>query len=175
MPFERQKCVVDTNVLSDFYQCECLKLIWDLYPQGVWIDPYVSEELKVRYMLDVQHELQQLGLFYNFTNNYEPEHYLEMAEIKSRRRALKTADISCIVNAKMNDATCLSADNAVYKTCTERGLKAARHGGILEECVRRELITRGKAREYFLAFLDRGLTMKPSVRDELLAIFTDGR
>lgn len=55
MPFQCPRCVIDTNVLSDFYECGCLPLIWQLFPGGVWIDPYVCEELKVKYQLDVQH------------------------------------------------------------------------------------------------------------------------
>lgn len=125
MPFECPRCVIDTNVLSDFYEGGCLGLIWQVYPGGVWIDPYVCEELKAKYNLNVQEELARLQLPYNFTNDYEPEHYVEMAEIKTRRRALKYADISCVVNARIHEATCLSADNAVYKTCGERGVKAA--------------------------------------------------
>jgi len=98
MPFECRKCVIDTNVISDFYECSCLPLIWQLFPEGVWIDPYVSEELKAKYQLDIHQALNKLQLAYNFTNDYEPEHISEMGEIKTRRRALKFADISCIVN-----------------------------------------------------------------------------
>ncbi|MFJ1217509.1 hypothetical protein ACVSUH_21135 [Yersinia enterocolitica] len=106
MPFECPRCVIDTNVLSDFYEGGCLSLIWQVYPGGVWIDPYVCEELKANYALNVQKELARLQLQYNFTNDYEPEHFVEMAEIKARRRALKYADISCVVNARIHDATC---------------------------------------------------------------------
>jgi len=172
MPFECPRCVIDTNVLSDFYECECIQLIWSLFPGGVWIDPYVCEELKAKYDLDVQQELARLQLPYNFTNDFEPEHYAEMQEIKARRRALKHADISCVINARVNQATCLSADNAVYKTCQERQVRVARHGGILLEAVKREMITKTQALEFFQAFLDRGLTMKPSVREALLVQFS---
>lgn len=171
MPFECRRCVIDTNVLSDFFECGCLNLIWQIFPEGVWIDPYVCEELKAKYNLDVQSELNRLQLQYNFTNDYEPEHFAEMAEIKTRRRALKYADISCVVNARIHDATCLSADNAVFKTCDERGVKAARHGGILQEAVTRQFITKAQAREYFQFFLDNGLTMKLSIREQILASF----
>ncbi|RLM12853.1 PIN domain-containing protein [Gibbsiella quercinecans] len=172
MPFECPRCVVDTNVLSDFYESDCLPLIWQIFPGGVWIDPYVCEELKAKYELDVQQELARLQLPYNFTNDYEPEHLVEMAEIKTRRRALKYADISCVVNARIHEATCLSADNAVYKTCGERGVKAARHGGILQEAVRRSMLTKHQALAYFQRFLDSGLTMKPSIREQLIVSFT---
>ncbi len=172
MPFSCPRCVIDTNVLSDFYECDCIQLIWDLFPGGVWIDPYVSEELKVKFELDVQAELTARQLPYNFTNDYEPEHYAEMAEIKARRRALKHADISCILNAGLNDATCLSADNAVFKTCQERNVRVTRHGGILVEAIARGLVTKAEALAFFLAFLERGLTMKPSVREALIAQFT---
>lgn len=171
MPFECPRGVIDTNVLSDFYEGGCLGLIWQVYPGGVWIDPYVCEELKVKYNLDVQEELARLNLPYNFTNDYEPEHYVEMAEIKIRRRALKYADISCVVNARIHEATCLSADNAVYKTCGERGVKAARHGGLLQEAVRRGLLNKQQALTHFQFFLDRGLTMRPSIREQILASF----
>ena len=171
MPFECPRCVIDTNVLSDFYEGKCLDLIWQIYPGGVWIDPYVCEELKAKYNLDVQEQLTRLQLPYNFTNDYEPEHFIEMAEIKNRRRALMYADISCVVNARIHDATCLSADNAVYKTCAERGVKAARHGGLLQEAVHRRLIHKQQALMHFQFFLDRGLTMKSSVREQILASF----
>ncbi|MCV5289787.1 hypothetical protein OFB97_31100, partial [Escherichia coli] len=75
------------------------------------------------------------------------------------------------VNARIHDATCLSADNAVYKTCAERGVKAARHGGLLQEAVRRRLIHKQQALMHFQFFLDRGLTMKSSVREQILASF----
>lgn len=172
MPFECPRCVIDTNVLSDFYECGCIQLIWDLFPGGVWIDPYVCEELKVKFALDVQQELARLQLPYNFTNDYEPEHYAEMQEIKTRRRALKHADISCILNARLNDATCLSADNAVFKTCQERNVRVSRHGGVLLEAVNRGMITKAEALAFFLAFLERGLTMRPSIREELIAQFS---
>lgn len=172
MPFECPRCVIDTNVLSDFFECGCLALIWQIFPGGVWIDPYVCEELKAKYNLDVQNELGRLQLQYNFTNDYEPEHFAEMAEIKIRRRALKYADISCVINARIHDATCLSADNAVFKTCGERGVRAARHGGLLQEAVRRQLITKQEANAHFQLFLERGLTMKPSIREQILAEFT---
>lgn len=139
MPFECPRCVIDTNVLSDFYEGKCLDLIWQIYPGGVWIDPYVCEELKAKYNLDVQEQLTRLQLPYNFTNDYEPEHFIEMAEIKNRRRALKYADISCVVNARIHDATCLSADNAVYKTCAERGVS----------CPPRRATSRGCAQETY--------------------------
>lgn len=171
MPFECPRCVIDTNVLSDFFESGCLEVIWKIFPGGVWIDPYVCEELKAKYDLDVQQELMRLNLQYNFTNDYEPENLVEMAEIKTRRRALKYADISCVVNARIHDATCLSADNAVYKTCGERGVKAARHGGILQEAVRRQLLTRQEALAIFLLFLERGLTMKSSVREQIITSF----
>lgn len=171
MPFECPRCVIDTNVLSDFFECGCLPLIWQMYPGGVWIDPYVSEELKAKYNLDVQSELGRLQLEYSFTNDYEPDHFVEMAEIKSRKAALKTADIACIMNAKIHDATCLSADMAVYRTCSDRGVKAARHGGILQEAVKRNLISKADASTFFSLFLDRGLMMKPSIRDEIMASF----
>lgn len=172
MPFQCPRCVIDTNVLSDFYGCDCLALIWQLFPGGVWIDPYVCEELKVKYQLDVQQTLARLQLPYVFTNDYEPEHYAEMQEIKVRRRALKHADISCVLQARLQDATCLSADNAVFKTCQERGIRVARHGGILEEAINRHMLSKAQARHFFQAFLDRGLTMKPSIRDALLAKFS---
>lgn len=169
MPFNCPRCVIDTNVLSDFYEYRCLPIIWSLFPGGVWIDPYVSEELRVKYELDVHQALTGLQLQYNFTNDYDADHYTEMLEIKTRRQALKHADISCILNAGMHDATCLSADNAVYKTCVERDIKVARHGGILKEAVSRQLITKPEALAYFMGFLDRGLTMKPSVREQIIA------
>ena len=172
MPFECPRCVIVTNVLSDFYEGGCLGLIWQIYPGGVWIDPYVCEELKAKYNLNVQEELARLQLAYNFTNDYEPEHLVEMAEIKTRRRALKYADISCVVNASIHDATCLSADNAVYKTCEERGVKAARHGGLLQEAVRRGIIDKQQALTYFQFFLDNGLTMKATVRQQVIASFS---
>ena len=172
MPFQCPRCVIDTNVLSDFYECGCLPLIWQLFPGGVWSDPYVSEELKVKYQLDVQHALAHLQLPYTFTNDYEPEHYAEMQEIKERRRALKHADISCVIQARLQQATCLSADNAVYKTCQERGIKVSRHGGILEEAVKRDMISKAQALRFFQGFLDRGLTMKPSIRAALFEKFS---
>lgn len=172
MPFECTRCVIDTNVLSDFYEGGCLLLIWKIYPDGVWIDPYVCEELKSKYALNVQEELSRLRLQYNFTNDYEPEHFIEMAEIKTRRRALKYADISCIVNARIHDATCLSADNAVYKTCVERGVKAARHGGLLQEAVHRGFVSKHQVLTHFNFFLERGLTMKPSIREQTITSFS---
>lgn len=171
MPFNCSRCVVDTNVLSDFFECRCLNLIWNIFPDGVWIDPYVCEELKTKYDLNVQKELNRLRLPYRFTNDYDPGHFVEMAEIKTRKRALKYADISCIINARLHHATCLSADNAVFKTCVERGVKAARHGGILQEAVRRDLLTKPQALGHFECFLSRGLTMKTSVREQLMGEF----
>lgn len=172
MPFSCPRCVVDTNVMSDFYQCNCLELIWSLYPGGVWIDPYVSEELKTQFGLNVQLTLEALQLPYQFTSNYDEVQLLEMVEIKKRRRALKFADISCIVNAKINDAVCLSADKAVVKTCAERGVKVARHGGLLEESLKRDYITKPQALTFLSGFLSQGLTMPPSLRDELLNKFS---
>lgn len=169
MPFECPRCVIDTNVLSDFFECGCLHLIWRIFPGGVWIDPYVCEELKAKYDLDVQQELGRLNLQYFFTNDYDAEHFAEMGEIKARKAALKTADIACIMNAKIHGATCLSADMAVYKTCADRGVKVARHGGILLEAVRRQMLTNDEARGYFEFFIERGLMMKPSIRDEIIA------
>ncbi|WP_233592973.1 hypothetical protein [Candidatus Pantoea deserta] len=139
-------------MLADFHECGCLALIWQLFPGGVWIDPYVCEELKAKYSLDVQHALAHLQLPYTFTNDYEPQHYAEMQEIKTRRRALKHADISCVIQARLQQATCLSADNAVCKTCQERGIKVSQHGGILEEAVNRNLISKAQARLFFRPF-----------------------
>lgn len=152
MPFQCPRCVIDTNVLADFHECGCLALIWPLFPGGVWINPYVCEELKAKYSLDVQHALAHLQLPYTFTNDYEPQHYAVMQEIKTRRRALKHADISCVIQARLQQATCLSADNAVCKTCQERGIKVSRHGGILEEAVNRNLISKAQARLFFRPF-----------------------
>ena len=172
MPFTCPRCVIDTNVMSDFFEGQCVRLIWRLFPDGVWIDPYVCEEFKAKYGLEVQRELEKHGLQYRFTADYLPEQLAEMAEIKARRMALKYADISCIVNARVNNATCLSADNAVYKTCLERGVKAARHGGILQEAVRRQHLTKVQALAYFHTFLARGLTMKSAVREEIINSFS---
>lgn len=51
-------------------------------PGWCGLTPYVCEELKAKYNLDVQEQLTRLQLPYNFTNDYEPEHFIEMAEIK---------------------------------------------------------------------------------------------
>lgn len=173
MPFQGDRCVVDTNVLSDFFSSGCLGLLWQLFPGGVWIDPYVSEEAKVKFGLDVHMELSQLNLAYNFTNNYDENYYVEMGEIKARKQALKHADICCVINAKIHNATCLSADRAVVKTCEERGLKYARHGGILIELVSRNLITKAEALAYFNNFLSNGLIMRESIRDDIISQLSD--
>ncbi|MCG3101492.1 hypothetical protein MAQ58_18825 [Enterobacter sp. DRP3] len=164
--------MLDTNIISDFHEARCLHLLWQLYPGGVWIDPHVSEELRRKFGLDVHQTLAELQLDYNFTNDYAPELLAEMLEIKQRRRALKFADISCIINARLNDAVCLSADNAVYKLCQERNVLVARHGGLLAECVRRELITKAEALEHLTTFLNAGLTMPDEVRDNFFMQFS---
>lgn len=173
MPFTCPRACADTNVLCDFYLAGCIEIIWHLYPDGVWIDPYVHEELKVKYNLDVYHALQVKGLEYISTKNYSAEQLMQMAEIKTRKRALKFADISCIVNSGIHDAVCLSADNAVVSICIERNIKVARHCGILEEAIRREIITKNIAYVHLIKFLDNGLTLPPKVRGEYLGKFSE--
>lgn len=72
MPFQCPRCVIDTNVLSDFHECGCLALIWQLFPGGVWIDPYVCEELKSKYQLDVQHALALFQTFLDLGLTMKP-------------------------------------------------------------------------------------------------------
>jgi hypothetical protein len=172
MPFNCDRCVVDTNVLSDFYEADCLEIIWDLFTGGVWVDPYVCEELKRRFGIDVALCLQQKNLAYHYTNNLTEESYIEMAEIKARKNALKTADILCIIYSKLNDATCLSADGAVVRICVERDVKVARHGGILEEALRRRHITKQEALRLFTMFLGQGLMMSQALRQEFIQKFS---
>lgn len=169
MPFSRLEASADTNILSDFYCANHVGLLWQLFPDGIWIDPYILEEIRCKFGYDFLNELKRLNLTHQVERNFEDIHYAEMAEIKARRRGLKHSDIACIVIASKRGITCLSSDDAVRKTCQERGIPLARHLSCLQTAVDRHLISAGNAIFLLQSFIDNGLYLPVDLVDEHLA------
>ena len=157
MPFRKCQASVDTNILYYFFAAGRLDILWTLFPEGIWIDPAVFYEIRREFENDLEAWLHEQGLGYQVERQFEDAHYVEMAEIKARHRGLKHPDIATIVVAGKHGVTCLSADDAVRKTCDERDIPFARHIGCLEEAVRREVITSAEALRILEAFLEEGL------------------
>lgn len=157
MPFRKRQASVDTNILYYFFAAQRLDILWSLFPEGIWIDPSVFYEIRREFGNDLEAWLREQSLGYQVERQFEDAHYLEMAEIKARHRGLKHPDIATIVVAGKRGITCLSADDAVRKTCDERGIPFARHIGCLEEAVLREVIAPAEATRILEVFLEEGL------------------
>jgi len=149
--------------LSDFIAVGRPDLLWRLFPDGMWIDPGTTIELQVQFGASILADLRTQGCEPLIERGFEPVDYIEMAEIKSRRPALRHPDIACVVLARMHGATCLSSDGAVRKTCRERGIPIAGQVGCLMEAVDRRLLTRARAQDLLRAFLANGLYLPASV------------
>lgn len=163
MPFTKNQASLDTNILYYFHAVGRLDLIWALFPGGVWIDPAVLQEIHNEFCTDLETRLRAQGLVFQIERQFEDKHYVEMAEIKARRRGLKHADIVTIVVAGKRGITCLSADDAVRKTCEERRIAFARHLGCLAEAIERSLLSSGEALTILDGFLGDGLYLPHSV------------
>jgi len=163
MPFRNAQACADTNILYYFYAIGRLDLVWALFPDGIWIDPAVLREIREVFGADLEEWLGEQDCPFQIERQFEDRHYLEMAEIKARRPGLKHADIVTIVIAGKQGITCLSADDAVRKTCEERGVSFARHVGCLDEAVCRGLLTQGEALALLDALLEEGLYLPQSL------------
>lgn len=157
MPFSRTSASADTCALSDFIRAGRVELLWQLFPDGIWVDASAIIELQTEFGSAVIDDLRARGCEPLLERAFEDRHYLEMAEIKRRRPALRHPDIACVVLAGMHGATCLSSDGAVRKTCQERGVLVAGQVGCLEEAVRRRLMSRAVAKDLLQEFLTNGL------------------
>jgi len=157
MPFRKRQASVDTNILYYFFAAGRLDILWTLFPEGIWIDPTVFYEIRREFENDLKAWLYEQGLGYQVERQFEDAHNVEIAEIKARHRGLKHPDIATIVVAGKHGIACLSADDAVRKTCDERGIHFARHIGCLEEAVRREIIVPAEAIRILDAFQTEGL------------------
>jgi len=157
MPFTRTTACADTCVLSDFIRAGRVELLWQLFPDGIWVDASAVIELQTEFGSAVLDDIRSRGCEPLFERAFEDRHYLEMAEIKRRRPALRHPDIVCVVLAGMHGATCLSSDAAVRKTCQERGVSIAGQLGCLEQAVQRRLISRAVATDLLREFLTNGL------------------
>ncbi len=166
MPFSNSQASLDTNILYYFHVVGRLDLIWALFPEGVWIDPAVLQEIREEFGADLEIHLKEQGFVFQTERQFKDKHYLEMAEIKARRRGLKHADIVTIVVAGKQGATCLSADDPVRKTCDERQIPFARHLGCLDEAIRRGLLCGDEALVILDLFLDEGLYLSGSLVDD---------
>jgi len=166
MPFSRNQASLDTNILYYFHAVGRLDLIWALFPEGVWIDPAVLQEIRIEFGADLETYLSEQGFVFRIERQFEDRHYVEMAEIKARRRGLKHADIVTVVVAGKQDITCLSADEPVRKTCEERGIPFARHLGCLEEAIKRGLLDDKEALIVLEGFLDEGLYLPRSLVED---------
>ena len=163
MPFTRTSASADTCVLSDFIAAGRPDLLWRLFPDGIWIDPGATIELQVQFGTSILADLRTQGCEPLIERGFEPVDYIEMAEIKTRRPALRHPDIACVVLARMHGATCLSSDGAVRKTCQERGIQMAGQVGCLTEAVARLLLKRAQAQDLLQIFLANGLYLPASV------------
>lgn len=157
MPFTRATAGADTCVLSDFIAVGHAEILWRLFLDGIWVDAGALIELQGQFGPSVLDDLRARGCEPLIERRFEERHYLEMAEVKKRRPALRHPDIACVVLAGMHGATCLSSDGAVRKTCQERGVLVAGQLGCLEEAVARRRIKREEAKELLRAFLANGL------------------
>lgn len=157
MPFSRSQASLDTNILRYFFAAGRIDLIWALFPDGIWIDPSVLYELRSEFGDALAANLERDGFPFQVERQFEDHHYVQMAEIKARHRALKHPDIVTVVVAEKQDATCLSADDVVRKICEERGIPFARHLGCLDEAVSRELLGPADAVGLMEEFLEGGL------------------
>lgn len=163
MPFTRTTASADTCVLSDFIAVGRPDLLWRLFPDGIWIDAGVALELQLQFGTSVLADLRIQACEPLVERGFEASHYIEMAEIKTRRPALRHPDIACVVLARMHGATCLSSDGAVRKTCQERGVLIAGQVGCLTEAIDRLLLNRAQAQDLLRTFLANGLYLPASV------------
>jgi len=157
MPFSHTQASLDTNILYYFHAAGRLDLIWNLFPDGLWIDPTVLHELRKELGGTFEADLEQDGFQFQVERQFEDHDYVQMAEIKARHRALKHPDIVTVVVAEKQSITCLSADDVVRKVCEERGIPFARHLGCLDEAVRRKLLEPADAAALMAEFLEGGL------------------
>lgn len=170
MPFTRTSASADTCVLSDFIAAGRPDLLWRLFPDGIWIDPGAAIEIQVQFGPSILANLRAQGCEPLIERGFEPGDYIEMAEIKTRRPALRHPDIACVVLARMHGATCLSSDGAVRKTCQERGILMAGQVGCLTEAIDRRLLKRTQAQDLLRTFLANGLYLPTSVVAGFLAM-----
>ncbi|HHJ19458.1 MAG TPA: hypothetical protein ENJ84_06475 [Gammaproteobacteria bacterium] len=166
MPFSSRQASLDTNILYYFHAVGRLDLLWALFPEGVWIDPAVLQEIRDELGTDIEDSLRGQGLVFHVEKQFEDRHYVEMAEIKARHRGLKHADIVTIVVAGKRGITCLSADDPVRKTCEERNIPFARHLGCLDEAIARGLLTGEEALALLDGFIVEGLYLPRSLVNE---------
>lgn len=169
MPPLKDSASADTCVVSDFLATSRLDLLGGLFPQGLWIDPSVLQELSVQFGESVLDDLRSQGCVVLIERGFGPDDYLEMAEIKRRRPALLHPDVVSVVLARMHDATCLSSDGAVRKTCQERGIDVAGHVGCLRQGMVRGLLSHRQASDLLDRMLERGLYLPASVVDDFRA------
>jgi predicted nucleic acid-binding protein len=168
MPFTNRAAAADTNVLTDFFTAGCLELLWQLFPDGLWLDASVLMELQESHDDELLRTVRHCGWRMHGEKNRSEQDYGLMQSIKGAHPALKHPDIACVVLAKKYGLTCLSADQLVFKTCGELRLPVVRHVGLLEESIERGLIAAAQASDFLNAFLDNGLYLPRVVIDRSL-------